>query len=192
MCGASRPARWRRVVDVCAPIDPNPSRAAAVLGAASATVTDRRSVGIAVGILRYRLYEIDVIIRRTLVYASLIGAAGRRSTWAASSCIDRALQAVTGQSSALAVTISTLAVAAAFQPLRTRIQRLVDRRFYRAKYDANRTLEAFSSRLRDQLDLDALHREVLDVVRATVQPRTASLWLRPAESPSAHQPKEHR
>ncbi len=172
---------------VTLPMTPNAPLSASVWVMA-ATITIG-SIGIAV--LRHRLYEIDVIIRRTLVYASLIGLLAALYLGGIF-LSDRALQAVTGQSSALAVTISTLVVAAAFQPLRTRIQRLVDRRFYRAKYDANRTLEAFASRLRDQLDLDALHSEVLDVVRATVQPRTASLWLRPAESPSVHQPKEHR
>jgi hypothetical protein len=140
------------------------------------------SVGIAV--LRYRLYGIDVVVRRTLVYASLVGVLAVLYLGGIF-LIDRGLQAVTGQSSALAVTVSTLGVAAAFQPMRGRIQRLVDRRFSRAKYDGTRTLEAFAGRLRDQLDLDALHAEVLDVVRATVQPRTASLWLRP---PADRQP----
>ena len=97
------------------------------------------------------------------------------------SLIDRALQAVTGQSGALAVTVSTLVVAAAFQPLRARIQRAVDQRFYREKYDATRTLDAFAGRLRDQIELDALAADVLGVVRLTLQPRHASLWLRPAE-----------
>ena len=140
-------------------------------------------VSIAVGILRYRLYEIDVIIRKTLVYAALAGALAILYLGGIS-LIDRALQAVTGQSGALAVTVSTLAVAVAFQPLRTRIQRGVDHRFYRAKYDAAQTLEEFAGRLRDQIELDALAADVLGVVRLTVQPRHASLWLRPAEKPS--------
>ena len=80
------------------------------------------------------------------------------------------LQALTGQSGALAVTLSTLAVAAAFQPLRTRIQRTVDHRFYRRKYDAAQTLDAFTGRLRDQIELDALASDVLEVVRLTLQP----------------------
>ena len=137
-------------------------------------------VSIGVGILRYRLYEIDVIIRKTLVYAVL--AATLAVTYLGGiSLIDRALQAVTGQSGALAVTVSTLVVAAAFQPLRARIQRAVDQRFYREKYDATRTLDAFAGRLRDQIELDALAADVLGVVRLTLQPRHASLWLRPAD-----------
>lgn len=138
-------------------------------------------VSIAVGILRYRLYEIDVIIRKTLVYAALAGAL-LIVYLSGISLIDRALQAVTGQSGALAVTVSTLAVAAAFQPLRTRIQRGVDHRFYRAKYDAAHTLEEFAGRLRDQIELDALAADVLGVVRLTVQPRHVSLWLRPSQA----------
>ncbi len=137
-------------------------------------------VSIAVGILRYRLYEIDVIIRKTLVYAALAGTLAVVYLGGIS-LIDRALQAVTGQSGALAVTVSTLAVAAAFQPLRTRIQRGVDHRFYRAKYDAAHTLEEFAGRLRDQIELDALAADVIGVVRLTVQPRHVSLWLRPSE-----------
>jgi hypothetical protein len=137
-------------------------------------------VSIAVGILRYRLYEIDVIIRKTLVYAALAGTLAVLYLGGIS-LIDRALQAVTGQSGALAVTVSTLAVAAAFQPLRTRIQRGVDHRFYRAKYDAAHTLEEFAGRLRDQIELDALAADVIGVVRLTVQPRHVSLWLRPSE-----------
>jgi hypothetical protein len=137
-------------------------------------------VSIGVGIMRYRLYEIDVIIRKTLVYAVLAGTLAV-TYLGGISLIDRALQTLTGQSGALAVTVSTLVVAAAFQPLRARIQRTVDQRFYREKYDATRTLEAFAGRLRDQIELDALATDVLGVVRLTVQPRHASLWLRPAE-----------
>ena len=129
-----------------------------------------------IAILRYRLYEIDVIIRKTLIYAALAATLAllylggiSLTTWV--------FRSVTGQSSALAVTLSTLAVAAAFQPLRTRIQRTVDHRFYRRKYDATRTLEAFNGRLREQIDLDALNTEVLGVVTETLQPSHAALWL---------------
>jgi hypothetical protein len=137
-----------------------------------------------VAILRYRLYEIDVIIRRTLVYTTLVGSLAVVYLGGIY-LIDRALQAVTGQSGAFAVTLSTLAVAALFQPVRRRIQGVVDHRFYRAKYDAAATLDAFTSRLRDQVDLAALHAEMLDVVNATVQPRHASLWIRPSEPGSS-------
>jgi hypothetical protein len=137
-------------------------------------------VATGIAILRYRLYEIDVIIRRTLVYTTLVGSLAVVYL----GCIyllDRALQAFTGQSGAFAVTLSTLAVAALFQPLRRRIQHRVDHRFYRAKYSAAATLDGFSNRLRDQIDLDALHAEVLDVVNSTLQPRHATLWIRPPE-----------
>jgi hypothetical protein len=95
--------------------------------------------------------------------------------------LDGVLRVATGQTSMLAVTGSTLLVAVAFQPLRGRVQAVVDRRFYRSRYDADRTLAAFSGRLRDQLDLEALEREMLDVIRATVHPGHAELWLRDRE-----------
>ena len=136
------------------------------------------SLGIA--ILKYRLYDIDVIIRKTLVYATLVGMLAVVYLIGVY-LIDELLQTLTGQSSALAVTISTLVVAAAFQPLRTRIQRAVDHRFYRQKYDSATTLDAFTSRLREQIDLDALHTDVLDVIQATVRPAHASIWLRPPD-----------
>jgi hypothetical protein len=136
-----------------------------------------------VAVVRYRLYEIDVIIRKTLVYATLIGLLAM-AYLGGIYLIGRALQAVTGQSGALAVTVSTLAVAAAFQPLRTRIQRGVDHRFYRRRYDAAETLEQFTGRLRNQIELDGITSGVLDVVNLTLQPTHASLWLRPATSPA--------
>ncbi len=134
-------------------------------------------VSIGFAVLRYRLYEIDVIIRRTLTYAVLILVLAAVYL-AGVTLLSAFFQTVTGQSGAVAVTLSTLAVAAAFQPLRSRIQRLVDHRFYRAKYDATRTLGAFSGRLREQIDLDALNHEVLDVVHIALQPRHATIWLR--------------
>jgi hypothetical protein len=134
-------------------------------------------VATGIAILRYRLYQIDVIIRKTLIYATLIGSLAVVYLGFIYG-IGSAFQAVTGQSGALAVTASTLLVAVMFQPFRSRIQRAVDHRFYRHKYDATRTLDAFASRLRDQIDLDALLGEVLGVVDATVQPSHASVWLR--------------
>jgi hypothetical protein len=136
-------------------------------------------IAIGVGILRYRLYEIDVIIRKTLVYAALVASLAVMYLGGIY-LIGRALQALAGQSGALAVTVSTLAVAVAFQPLRTRIQRAVDHRFYRRKYDATQTLGTFTSRLRDQIELDALSASVIDVVHLTLQPSHASIWLRSA------------
>ncbi len=130
-----------------------------------------------IAILRYRLYEIDVIIRKTLVYA-VLAATLALVYLGGISLLGWVFRSVTGQSGALAVTLSTLVVAAAFQPLRHRIQRAVDQRFYRRKYDAAQTLQGFSSRLREQVDLDALNTEVLAVVTEALQPSQASLWLR--------------
>ena len=144
-------------------------------------------ISLGVGILKCRLYDIDVIMRKTLVYAGADRVA-RPFYLAGVYMIGRGLQALTGQSGALAVTLSTLAVAAAFQPLRGRIQRGVDHRFYRQKYDAARTLDVFTGRLRDQINLTALQSEVLDLVRVTLQPAQASLWLRPT-SARAHEPE---
>jgi hypothetical protein len=136
------------------------------------------AVGVAV--LRYRLYEVDVVIRKTLVYAALVAVLALMYL-AGVYLIDEALRTVTGQSGSLAVAASTLAVAAAFQPLRIRIRRGVDHRFYRSKYDAARTLDAFTSRLREQIDLEALRGEILGAVHETLQPSQASLWLRPRQ-----------
>ncbi len=134
------------------------------------------SAGIA--ILRYRLYEIDRIVNRAVVYgavsALLVGAYFG---------IVLGLQEVFssfGGGSDLAIAVSTLAVAALFRPVRARVQRAVDRRFYRRRYDAQRTLEAFSARLRDEIDIAALHGELTAVVRRTLEPERVSLWLRPA------------
>jgi hypothetical protein len=139
------------------------------------------SIPVAAGIavLRYGLYEIDILINRTLVYGSLtvLLVAVYFGGVAATQAIFRAL---TGQEqqSQLAVVVSTLAIAALFNPLRRRIQAFIDRRFYRRRYDAAKTLEVFSAKLRDETDLDALHVELVGVVRQTMQPAHVSLWLR--------------
>lgn len=133
-------------------------------------------IAIAVAIFRYRLYDIDILIRRTLVYAS-VSAVLLATYVAAVAVLELVLAPLTG-GSGIAVAISTLAVLALFQPLRRRIQGAVDRRFYRAKYDAELTLDVFASRLRDQVDLAALEAELLSVVGETVQPVQASVWLR--------------
>jgi hypothetical protein len=134
-------------------------------------------VAIGIAILRYRLFDIDRLISRTLTYGLLTALlAGVYATGVF--VAGRLLNPATGDS-ALAVAASTLAVAALFQPLRRRIQRLVDRRFNRSRYDAARTVEAFSGRLREEIDLDSLSAELLAVVDQAMQPAQASLWLRP-------------
>ncbi len=138
-------------------------------------------VSIGVAILRYKLFEIDVIIRRTLIYAALVIVLAVIYLGGVA-VIGSLLRGWAGSSGTLAVTISTLAVALAFQPLRGIIQRAVDRRFYRAGYDAQAAVNGFSERLREQIDLDALCEELRSVVGGTVQPAHASVWLRPDSS----------
>ncbi len=137
-------------------------------------------IAVGVAVLRYRLYDVDIIINRALVYGALtvtlalVYLGGVATTQA----IFRAL---TGQEKQpqLAIVISTLVIAALFNPLRRRVQGVVDRRFYRRKYDAVKTLEAFSARLREETDLDVLGDALVGVVQGTVQPKHVSLWLRP-------------
>ena len=135
-------------------------------------------IAIGVAILRYRLYEIDLIVNRTLVYGSL-SAMLVALYFGGIVVLQRVFVALTGQQSTLAVVVSTLAIAALFNPLRRRVQGFVDRRFYRKKYDARKTLEAFSAKLRDETDLEALNNDLVGVVRETMQPAHVSLWLRP-------------
>src|SRR5919112_310669 len=136
-------------------------------------------IAVGIAILKYRLYDID-IINRTLVYGSLtltlalLYFGGVTATQAV-------LQTLTGQEKLpqLAIVVSTLLIVALFTPFRHRIQSLIDRRFYRRKYDARKTLEAFSAKLRDETDLDALSNDLVGVVKETMQPAHVSVWLRP-------------
>ena len=138
-------------------------------------------IAVGIAVLKYRLYDIDVIINRALVYGSLT-AALVALYFGGILVLQRLFVALTGQQSTLAVVASTLAIAALFNPLRRRIQGFVDRRFYRRKYDATKTLEAFSAKLRDATDLEALSGDLKAVVGETMQPEHVSLWLRPDPS----------
>ena len=135
-------------------------------------------VAVGIAVLRYRLYDIDLIINRTLVYGSLT-ATLIALYFGGIVVLQRVFVLLTGQQSTLAVVASTLLIAALFNPLRRRIQSFIDRRFYRRKYDARKTLEAFTAKLRDETDFDALNAELVGVVNETIQPAHVSLWLRP-------------
>ena len=170
----SKPPSWTRLLDTM-------------------TALSYTGVPIAVGfaVLKYRLYDIDIIINRTLVYVSLtlmlalVYFGGVTATQAI-------FLTLTGQEQQpqLAIVVSTLVIAGLFNPLRRRIQSFIDRRFYRKKYDARKTLEGFSARLRDETNLGALSDELVGVVRETMQPVHASLWLRPDPPPRRSETQE--
>jgi hypothetical protein len=133
-------------------------------------------------ILRYRLYDIDLVINRTVVYGAL--SAILAAVYFGAVLLLQVVLSPFTEGSSLAVAVSTLAVAALFRPVRARIQDVVDRRFFRSKYDAARTLYRFGTQLRDQVDLDDIGTDLLTVVGETVQPTHASLWLRSKGAPS--------
>jgi len=134
-------------------------------------------LSIGAAILRYRLYDIDVIINRALVYVTLTLTLAA-VYFVSVALLQYLLRSLTGQDEQLTIVASTLGIAALFQPLRRRIQSTIDRRFYRRKYDAARTLGAFSARLRNDRDLEQLRADLLSVTRETMQPSHVSLWLR--------------
>ena len=146
-------------------------------------------LSIAVAVLRYHLYGIDTLINRTLVYGSLTVALVALY-FAVIVVLQRLFVTLTGQKSTLAVVASTLLIAALFNVLRGRIQSFIDRRFYRRKYDARKTLETFSATLRDETNLDALSDDLVGVVRETMQPAYVSLWLRPPAKTGKDMDKE--
>jgi hypothetical protein len=143
-------------------------------------------IAVGIAILRYRLYDIDVVINRTLVYG-LLTLLLALMYFGGIVLLQRVFVLLTGQQSTLAVVASTLLIATLFNPLRGRIQAFIDRAFYRRKYDARKTLETFSARLRDETDLEALNSEVVGVVRETIQPAHVSVWLRPETAAKGEQ-----
>jgi hypothetical protein len=155
-----------------------------LLGWATAVCITLLPLATGAAILRYRLYDLDRIISRTLAYGLLtvllgLGYAG----------VVLGLGRLLPQGSSLAVAAATLAVAALFQPLRRRVQAAVDRRFNRRRHDATRIIEGFGTRLRDQVDLDTLTADLLAVVDQTMQPTQTSLWLRPPREPPRTPPR---
>jgi cobalamin biosynthesis protein CobD/CbiB len=146
------------------------------------------SMGIA--ILRYRLYEIDLIINRSLVYG-LLTAILALIYFGSVTLLQSFFSILTGQANTLAIVASTLAIAALFNPLRRRIQSFIDRRFYRRKYDARKILEAFGSRQRDETDLERISEELVGVVREAMRPAHVSVWLR-SEVPSTSTKEQGR
>jgi hypothetical protein len=149
------------------------------LAVASLILAPAIPIATGIAILRYRLYDIDRLINRTLVYASLTAVLVLVYLGAVI-IFQGVFRTLTGQESQLAVVASTLVIAALFQPLRRRVQSFIDRRFYRGKYDAQKTLQDFGARLRDEVDLDTLRGDLVAVVEETLKPEHVSFWLRPS------------
>ncbi len=149
-------------------------------------------ISLAIAILRYRLFDIDLLIRRTLQYSLLSGLLAL-TYFGLVIVLQSLFTAITGQQQNDFVTVlSTLAIAALFNPVRRRVQDVIDRRFYRKKYDAAKTLAAFAATCRDETDLDKLTASLIAVVQETMQPESVGLWLRPTETRPDRFPKPVR
>lgn len=170
------PAIAGSAVTTLVPTDFALTKATQLLGVGSVLLVP---VAAGVAILRYRLYDIDVLINRTLVYGAVSAILG--AAYVLGVIVFQSLLRPFTGGSELAIAVSTLIVAALFQPVRARVQNAVDRRFYRARYDAARTLDEFSDRLRGDLDLDSVQTDLVDVLHDTLRPVHASVWLRQTE-----------
>jgi len=147
-----------------------------VVGALLAASFSLIPLSTVIAILRYRLFDIDVVIERTLVYGAVTATLG--ATYVGTVILLQGLLRPLTGGSELAVALSTLLVVALFQPIRRRAQDAVDRRFYRARYDASRTVDAFVVRLRDEVELDSVRADLIAVIHDTIHPAHASVWLR--------------
>ncbi len=165
-------------VGLLAVFQPEPGSLLSVLDIIANLLLTLIPISLAIAIQRYRLYDIDILINRTLVYVTLIALLAGIYVGLIIA-LQSLLRSIINQNNDVAIVISTLVIAAIFQPLRHRIQTIIDRRFYRRKYDAARTVEAFSATLRNELDLSQLSEHLISIVQETMQPRHVSLWLRP-------------
>ena len=173
------------VVGLLAIFQPQPGSLLSALDIIANLLLTLIPISFAVAILRYRLYDIDILINRTLVYVTLTALLALIYVGLIIA-LQSLLRSIINQNSDVAIVVSTLVIAALFQPLRRRIQQIIDRRFYRRKYDAAKIVAAFSATLRQEVDLDQLREHLVAVVQETMQPMYVSLWLRPPERTIKH------